>query len=379
VNTTLFLRNVHLSLVEQQSDDLFVVNGRLGFYRPSGHVTPTGDGWFVLPGLVDAHAHLMTSPRLGVRGYTEAHDTDPAELVQRVLQHLAAQRAGGVLAVRDTGAPTGTVVEVMGTLDPLLPHLQAAGRFIAPPGRYLPHVAHEVSGPGLLEAVTQECARVGGWVKFIGDYPHRDRPDSESDIGWTIDEVRPAVQAAREAGARVAMHATTAAAAEMAIALDVDSVEHGCHLRPEHLRRMAERGRAWTPTLAAFRRFLARIRTGELRFPEASFANAVESTERLLPSAVASGVTLLCGSDAALDHGDIGLEVFALIDAGIPPDRAIRAATTDAWAFLRLGVPLAENAIADFVAYECDPLADPEVLLRPRLVVRNGRVVVQRP
>lgn len=371
----LLLRNARLRFAEQPGDDLFVIDGRIRFRHPREGMTPTGDGWFVLPGLVDAHAHLVTSPSLGTPGYTEARQTDPDELTRRVLMHLVEQRAGGVLAVRDAGAPTATVVEMMKDLDPDLPHLQAAGCFIAPPGRYLPNVAREVSGQDLVLAAREEAARGGGWIKLIGDSSHRDQPGSEPEVGWTVGEVRPAIDAARRLGARIAMHVTTPAAVEMAIALDIDSIEHGSHLKLEHLQKMAERGRAWTPTLAAFRVFLQRIRSGELQVPERSFAEAVEAIERQLPQAVSAGVTILCGSDAAIDHGKIALEILAFIDAGLTPERAIRAATIDAWKFLRLGDPLVENAVADFVAYERDPLSDPGVLLSPRLVVRNGRVV----
>jgi imidazolonepropionase-like amidohydrolase len=107
---------------------------------------------------------------------------------------------------------------------------------------------------------------------------------------------------------------------------------------------------------------------------ERSFAEAVEAIERHLPQAVAAGVTILCGSDGAINHGSIGLEVLAFIGAGLTPEQAIRAATIDAWRYLRLGNPIAENANADFVAYDRDPLSDPDVLLTPRLVVRNGQV-----
>jgi imidazolonepropionase-like amidohydrolase len=371
----ILIRNPRILFAEQTGNDLFVINGRIQYRRTRRGMTPSGDRWYILPGLVDAHAHLMTSPEIGVPGYTEARQTDPVELTRRVLMHLAAQRAGGVLAVRDVGAPTGTVVEVMKNLDPTMPHLQAAGRFIAPPGRYMPNVAHEVSGQDLVRAASEEAARGGGWVKFIGDSSHRDHPGSDPDVGWTVNEVRPAIEAARRAGARIAMHVTTPAAVEMAIALDIDSIEHGSHLKPEHLKQMAERGRAWTPTLAAFRIFLERIRSGKIQMPERSFAEAVEAIERQIPLAAAAGVTLLCGTDAAFDHGKIGLEVLAFIDAGLTPERAIRALTIDSWKYLGLGNPLAENAVADFVAYERDPFSDPEVLLSPRLVVRNGIVV----
>jgi imidazolonepropionase-like amidohydrolase len=374
----LLLRNPRIFFANQSGDDLFVVNGRIQFCRSRNGMQSSGDGLFVLPGLVDAHAHLITSPSIGVPGYTEARQTDPEELTRRVLTHLAAQRDGGVLAVRDAGAPTTTVVDVMKNPDSSLPYLQAAGRFIAPPGRYLANTAREVSGNDIVIAASEEAALGGGWVKFIGDSAHRDHPESDPDVGWTVDELRPAVEAARKAGARIAMHVTTPAAVELAIALDIDSIEHGSHLQPKHLKQMAARGRAWTPTLAAFRIFLERIRSRELRMREESFAAAVEAIERQLPHAVADGVTILCGSDAAIDHGKIGLEVLTFISAGLTPEQALRAATVDAWKYLGLGEPLAENSIADFVAYDRDPLSDPEILLSPRLVVRNGQVVSGR-
>lgn len=374
----ILLRNPRILFANQTGDDLFVVNGRIQFRRARRGMQSSGDGLFVLPGLVDAHAHLISSPSIGVPGYTQARETDPEVLTRRVLAHLAEQRAGGVLAVRDAGAPTTTVVDVIKDLDSSLPYLQAAGRFIAPPGRYLPNTAREVSGNDIVLAASEEAALGGGWVKFIGDSPHRDHPGSDPDVGWTVDELRPAVEAARMAGARTAMHVTTPAAVELAISLDIDSIEHGSHLQPQHLKQMAARGRAWTPTLAAFRIFLERIRSRELRMREESFAAAVEAIERQLPQAVAEGVTILCGSDAAIDHGQIGLEVIAFISAGLTPEQALRAATVDAWKYLGLGEPLAENSVADFVAYDRDPLSDPEVLLSPRLVVRNGHVVSGR-
>src|ERR1035438_8965239 len=111
----ILIRNPHIFFADQTGDDLFVIDGRIRYRRERRGITPSGDGWYVFPGLVDAHAHLITSPEIGVPGYTEARQTDPDVLTRRVLMHLAAQRACGVLAVRDVGAPTGTVVEVMKT------------------------------------------------------------------------------------------------------------------------------------------------------------------------------------------------------------------------------------------------------------------------
>jgi imidazolonepropionase-like amidohydrolase len=371
----LLFRNARILFAPQSGEDLFVINGRIQFRHPRNGMQSSGDELFILPGLVDAHAHLVTSPAIGVPGYTEARQTDPEELTRRMVRHLVAQREGGVLAVRDAGDPTGLVAELMKKLDPALPHLQAAGVFIAPPGRYLPNSAHEVSGSDIERMAASEAARGGGWVKFIGDSAPRAHPGAEPDIGWPVEDVKRAINAAHKAGARVAMHVTTPEVIDLAIELGVDSIEHGSHLAPRHLEQMARRGQAWTPTLAAFRIFLRRIRSGELNMHERSFAEAVEAIERHLPQAAAAGVTILCGSDGAIDHGKIGLEVLALISAGLTPEQALRAATIDAWKYLGFGEPLAENAAADFVAYDRDPLSDPEVLLKPRMVVRNGHVV----
>src|SRR5271157_1151556 len=152
----LLLRNPRILFAKQTGDDLFVIDGRIQFRHSRQGMQSSGDGLFVLPGLVDAHAHLITSPSLGVPGYTEARQTDPEELTRRVLRHLLAQRDGGVLAVRDMGATTTTVVDLMKHLDSSLPYLQAPGRFIAPPGRYLVNTAREVSGSDLVVAASEE-------------------------------------------------------------------------------------------------------------------------------------------------------------------------------------------------------------------------------
>jgi hypothetical protein len=84
-------------------------------------------GGFILPGLVDAHAH----PAVG---------SGPAGLV--ALDEGAARAAliawarAGVTLVRDVGSPGGVILEL--TSGPGMPGLQAAGRFLAPAGRYFP-------------------------------------------------------------------------------------------------------------------------------------------------------------------------------------------------------------------------------------------------
>ena len=84
-------------------------------------------GRYVVPGLVDAHAHPTVA---GTPGGPVAVDGAEA------LDVLAGWAASGVCLVRDAGSPGGSVLGI--DLVPGMPRLQAAGRFLAPPGRYFP-------------------------------------------------------------------------------------------------------------------------------------------------------------------------------------------------------------------------------------------------
>ena len=108
-------------------------------------------GRYVMPGLVDAHAHPTVGGAVGgpvALGGAEALDL------------LAAWAACGVCLVRDAGSPGGLVLEL--DLAAGMPRLQAAGRFLAPAGRYFPALLPE----GAPEHQLTELARGGQWVKL---------------------------------------------------------------------------------------------------------------------------------------------------------------------------------------------------------------------
>jgi hypothetical protein len=56
----------------------------------------------------------------------------------------------------------------------------------------------------LVETVRRQAARGDGWVKLVGDWIDRDTGDLEP--CWPLDQLRPAMQAAHAAGARVTAH-----------------------------------------------------------------------------------------------------------------------------------------------------------------------------
>jgi len=126
-------------------------------------------GRYVAPGLVDAHAHPCVGPGPVARNHAET------------LDELTAWAASGVCLVRDTGSPGGSALQL--DPGPGRPRLQAAGRFLAPAGRYFPALLpEEVPQQRLTELALAELERGARWVKVIADSrrswtaPHPARP-----------------------------------------------------------------------------------------------------------------------------------------------------------------------------------------------------------
>jgi imidazolonepropionase-like amidohydrolase len=101
---------------------------------------------------------------------------------------------------------------------------------------------------------------------------------------------------------------------------------------------------------------------------------ALSSLGPTLRSAVEAGVRILAGTDAALPHGMVRDEVSALVETGLPAERAVAGASWEGREYL--GLPgLEEGAPADLVAFARDPREDLEELGRPSLIMLEGRVI----
>ncbi len=323
------------------------------------------NGGFLLPGLVDAHAHLAVGP-----GAPE--DLPDAE------RSRAAARAdldAGVLLVREPGSPNRASTGI-GPNDGL-PRVQTSGRFLAGVGRYLPGFAQEVTDDELPDAALRELAAGTGWVKAIGDW----RGDSGEGwvLGFAPDALAVAVRVVHDAGGRFAIHAIGPEAVEAAIAAGPDSIEHATYATDHHFEAMAAAGIAVTPTLNAL--LMARKMTEQRGASPEELARIDEGIAGLparVRTAHEAGVTLMAGTDAALPHGQVWREIVSLAAAGIPNDAALAAGSWAARSFL--GLPgIEEGAPADLVAFDRDPRESLEVLATPSVIVLDGRVIERMP
>jgi imidazolonepropionase-like amidohydrolase len=142
---------------------------------------------------------------------------------------------------------------------------------------------------------------------------------------------------------------------------------------------MKERGTFHVPTLSAI--------AGIVDHPDEVPAYAVDKARAIADLArdafrrsVRTGVRIACGTDAGTPfnpHGSAPWELVRMVEWGMTPLQALRAATSSAAELLRspdLGV-VEPGAAADLVLFEADPVQDIEALTRPAAVMRAGVVV----
>jgi imidazolonepropionase-like amidohydrolase len=231
---------------------------------------------------------------------------------------------------------------------------------------------------GLALAAVDEARRSGGWVKLIGDFldgTGRFRPN------WSPAALQAAVAAVHALGGRVAVHALCPAAVDAAVAVGVDSIEHGWAISDDHFTAMVAAGTAWVPTLVpggadtacAFARSV-----GVAEADQRWLRQVLDRQPGVIAAAHAAGVTVLAGTDAGqVPHGGIVEQIALLAATGIPLRDAIGAGSWTARRYL--GLPCLEpGAPADFVVYDADPVADRDVLRRPARIVLAGEVVRDR-
>ncbi|MEV6842911.1 amidohydrolase family protein [Actinoplanes sp. NPDC051411] len=308
------------------------------------------EGW-LLPGLVDAHTHPGAEK--------PGQPLDDTVLREDLRAHVHS----GVTLIRAPGL-AGDPPEWFGHADDS-PRAVHAGPWLAQQGQFMAGWGRR---PGLtdLPAVAAEQASRTGWAKIIIDW----KPDDDV---VPVDVLREAVTRVHAAGGRLAVHSQQAAGGTVAVEAGVDSIEHGMGLSPELLPRMAERGIALTPTLAAITGGLAEINADPERARKSWYVPGASAHAGLTAAAVEAGVTVLAGTDTR-PHGGIAQEIRALVAAGVSPHEALAAASWTARSYL--GLPgLLDGAPADAVVFDADPRTDLGRLDKPLAVIVRGRRV----
>jgi len=343
-------------------------------------------GTTLLPGLIDMHVHLFLHPYNETNWNDQVVKEPLALRTARAVAHARATLMAGFTTVRDLGtegagdADAGLKAAIQQGIVPG-PRLLIADRALVATGAYgpkgyafdVPQGAEEASGPDLVAAVRRQIAHGADWVKLYADY--RWGPGEPSRATFSLEEMRAAVEAAHDAGRKVAAHASTAEGMRRAILAGVDTVEHGNEGTAEVFALMKARGVGYCPTLAASDA-IARYAGWNGAAPE---PEAILAKRRSFAAALKAGVTLCVGGDTGVfAHGDNARELELMAAWGVPTPEVLRIATAGNARLLgmqdRIGA-IAPGLAADLVAVEGDPVADMTALRHVRLVMQAGRVV----
>jgi imidazolonepropionase-like amidohydrolase len=273
----------------------------------------------VLPGLIDSHAHLLTSMDFRLMGDALKVAVSQMSLAQRAL--LGARNAredveAGITTVRIVGHSgingDCALRDAVNAGWIPGPRIQAATRKLAPPGgqatplhsaiasQIIDQEFRVVAGADDARRAVREALHEGADVikVVVGDEPPR--------LG--SDEVKAIVDEAHRSRIKVAVHASTAEAIGIAIDARVDSVEHGEDASDEQLQTMRDQGIFLGATDWTGRMFFGpyskifNISPEQRAGFDAYFKTRSAKTTRRLQSALKLGVKIAAGSDMWFDY-----------------------------------------------------------------------------
>ncbi|MGO9007862.1 MAG: amidohydrolase family protein [Beijerinckiaceae bacterium] len=344
---------------------------------------------FVMPGLVEAHAHLfLDGGELDLEKRNAYLNTGTADMMKVARANIARSQRAGITLIRDAGDRYGINHAIR---DELLRDAEAnvtvrsPGLGVKRPNRYGAFMARDVEPSGDIEAIVDDITRTADDVKIIltgvidfvaGSVKGSPQFDEE--------ELRALVAAAHARERRTFAHCSGLDGLRVAVSAGVDSIEHGFFMTRGVLERMADKGIAWVPTFSPVQFQWAR--------PEIAGWDVatVGNLRRILDShlehvaiAHALGVELVAGSDAGgpgVVHGQALIdELFHFLDAGMPMRDVLRTATSRPRRLWGLPpVDIRSGNAAEFVIFEQSPFVDPYALRKAsRSVYREpvGRLV----
>jgi imidazolonepropionase-like amidohydrolase len=353
---------------------------------PDGTRTIDLPGCTLLPGLIDAHSHLL------LHAYDEAQWEDqvlnePLALrVARATNHLKLDLMAGFTTLRDLGtegagyADVGLRQAVEKGIVPG-PRLLVATKAIVATGTYapsgfapeltIPQGAEEADGENLRRVVRDQISRGADVIKVYAD--------NAKGATFSIDELKLIVETAHSQGRPVSAHATTKEGMTRAAYAGVSTIEHGEGGDADVFKLMADRKVAFCPTLTVLEA-LARFRGYRPGVdPESA---RMKKARGAFKAALAAGVTIINGSDVgAFAHGELGRELELMVDYGMTPVQALKAATSTASSALGLGEKVGAikpGLRADLVAVDGDPTREIASVRKVKLVMKDG-VIHRQP
>jgi len=352
---------------------------------------------FVLPGLIDAHMHMLKNPRNDSYNPVEILTQSNEQALIYGVVNARTTLEKGYTTVRDLAAAPEPIMVLRDSIKAgfiVGPRMFVAGAALSPTGGH--GDVHFISrpflkkfhNPGLCDGV-DECRSVvreqyrrgvdlikvhatgGGAERSGGKY---------AEPSFTKEELEAIVSTAHDLGLEVTAHAHATEGIKAALRAGVDSVEHASFVDKEAIRLFKKTGAYMLPTLAVQERLEIIVD----KVPRAmrprikSFQN--EQPKNVL-EAYKSGVKIAAGSDVGVvAYGRNAVELEWLVKIGISEMEAIKIGTINTADHIGMGDQigtLEPGKLADVIAVAGNPLEDISELHKVTFVMKEGAVYKQ--
>jgi len=365
----------------------------VGGAAPAGVPLVDLSGLTVLPGLIDAHDHILGNEKdfsatAGLRMSAPQAAIWGVRNLQVMLDH-------GFTGLRDACEDTAFAygqLALRNSIEKGLirgPRMVSAGGCLSLTGGHgdedvlspdqalprRPNIADTVDQMSV--AVRRDIKYGVDWIKLmatggVGDPTSDFRVQELSEA-----QMARAVEVAHRAGKKVMAHAEGTEGIKAAVRAGVDSIEHGTVMDEEGAELLASHGTWLVPTLETFQHGAA------VAVAQGADPASVAKMKAILPMQQAAfGLALKHHLKIAYgvddDPESVSLEFAALVRGGMTPLAAIQAATVNAAELLgweRIAGTIEAGKAADVVAVSGDPLADIHVMEHVVFVMKGGEVV----
>lgn len=378
-------------------------------------------GYYIMPGLIDAHVHLAGGRGSAIYGETEVL-AEP-KLVRAMRSVYEAQKIlkRGFTSVRDISCNGLYLKRIFGEGIMPGPRIIACGPGLTRTGGHadlFQYTEEYIKGQhfwGVLadgkeeirKAVRRNLREGADQIKIWVSGGDNWANDLSSDVHYSLEEIRTCVEEAHMIkGTLVCAHAENNESIRMAIEAGVDTIEHGEDLDDETAEIMVKKGVILVPTLELLVTWYSKIMaTGndidKIIRPDVFLHRTIDEIQdenyqnRVVQKTIDSfrlarqkGVKIALGSDTIYEplteYGEYSaLELKQMINCGMSVGEAIKAATFTAAEALgmshRIGtVEVGKNA--DLLVVKRDPTSNANILYNPeniRYIILNGRLAVE--
>jgi imidazolonepropionase-like amidohydrolase len=353
-------------------------------------------GYFVLPGLIDCHTHVL------LQGDITSEDYDVQLLKESIpYRTLRASRSakialdGGFTTIRDleTEGAMYADVDVKKAINNQVipgPRMQVATRSIATVGHYpisakdyaweldLPKGVQLVNGADeARRAVREQLSYGADWIKIYADRGYYRLPDGSyrSRPNFTPEEITAIGNETISSGKKLAAHAVTRDGIIAAINAGASTIEHGFGMDDECVQLMVKKGIFWCPTIYV----CDYVAEGRAKAGSPMNKYFMETMPAVFKKAMDAGIKIAYGTDIGGYSWDEpqGKDFEYMVKYGMSNLQAIQTATTVAAQLMGMEGKAGElrpGAFADIIALKTDPLQDIKSLEQVKWVMKDGVV-----